>query len=148
MFDLTPFRKMSEDLFEQMAKSFNEVFEQNSGISPLSPGLYSFKTDVMEKEDAYYVVAELPGFTKDDITIEVEDNRLIIRAKRDEVAEEKDDKNKFIRKERRYGEFVRQFYVDDIDESGIKAKLENGILKLEIPKLQPSKPKRRTIDIE
>ncbi|WAA12047.1 Hsp20/alpha crystallin family protein [Fervidibacillus halotolerans] len=148
MFDLTPFRKMSEDLFEQIAKSFNEAFEQTSSISPLSPSVHSFRTDVMEKEDAYYVVAELPGFTKDDITIEVEDNRLIIRAKRDEVTEERDDTNKYIRKERRYGEFVRQFYVDDIDENGIKAKLDNGILKLEIPKLQPSKPKRRTIEIE
>lgn len=148
MFDLTPFRRMSEDLFDQMEKSFNEIFDSRRGFGPLDTGFNSFRADVIETEDAYFVDADLPGFTKDDITIELEDNRLTIRAKRDERLEQKDEKNNYIRRERRYGEFVRQFYVENIKQDEIRAKLENGVLRVELPKLEPSKPNRRTIDIE
>lgn len=148
MFDLTPFRRMSEDLFDQMEKSFNQFFDTRRNFGTLDVGLNSFRTDVLEEEDAFYVVADLPGFTKDDITIELEDNRLTIRAKRDEQLEQKDEAKHFLRKERRYGEFVRSFYVDNIKQDEIRAKLENGVLRVKLPKLEPSKPHRKTIDIE
>lgn len=147
MFDLTPFRRMS-DLFDEMEKSFNQIFDTRRNFGSLDIGLNSFRTDVLEEEDAYYVVADLPGFTKDDITIEFEDNRLTIRAKRDEQLEQKDETKNYIRKERRYGEFVRSFYVENIKQDEIRAKLENGVLRVKLPKIEPSKPKRKTIDIE
>lgn len=148
MFDLTPFRRMSEDLFDQMEKSFNELFDSRRSFGVLDTPFNSFRMDVVEEEDAFYVIADLPGFTKDDITIELEDNRLTIRAKRDEQLEHKDEARNYLRKERRYGEFVRSFYVDNIKQDEIRAKLENGVLRVKLPKLEPSKPQRKTIDIE
>lgn len=148
MFDLTPFRRMSEDLFDQMEKSFNELFDSRRSFGVLDNPFNSFRMDVVEEEDAFHVIADLPGFTKDDITIELEDNRLTIRAKRDEQLEHKDEARNYLRKERRYGEFVRSFYVDNIKQDEIRAKLENGVLHVKLPKLEPSKPQRKTIDIE
>lgn len=148
MFDLTPFRRMSEDLFDQMEKSFNELFDSRRSFGVLDTPFNSFRMDVVEEEDAFYAIADLPGFTKDDITIELEDNRLTIRAKRDEQLEHKDEARNYLRKERRYGEFVRSFYVDNIKQDEIRAKLENGVLRVKLPKLEPSKPQRKTIDIE
>lgn len=146
MFELKPFKK-TEDLFERMLKSFNEVFDQGE-IPTLDGNFNSFRTDVKETEEAYLVEAELPGFEKEDITIDVEDNYLLIHAKRDEEKETRDNDDRIIRQERRYGEFMRRFYVDNIDEEKIKAKLKNGVLKIELPKLEPTKPPRKRIEVE
>lgn len=146
MFELKPFKK-TEDLFERMLKSFNEVFDQN-GISTLDGSFNSFRTDVRETVEGYFVEAELPGFEKEDITIDVEENYLLIHAKRDEEKETKSKDDKILRQERRYGEFMRRFYVDNINEDQIKAKLENGVLKIEIPKLEPTKPPRKRIEVK
>ncbi|WP_071394045.1 Hsp20/alpha crystallin family protein [Bacillus tuaregi] len=146
MFDLIPFRKRNEELFGHMLKSFNEVFEQN-GLFTLGEGFNSFRTDIMEKENAYYVEAELPGFAKEDISIEYENNQLTIKAKRELLTEEKDKNEKVIRQERHFGEFLRRFYVEDIKDDEIMAKLEDGILKIEIPKRSPGKPGRNKIEI-
>lgn len=146
MFDLMPFRKRNEDLFGHMLKSFNEVFEQN-GLSPLNGNFNSFRTDIVEKENAYFVEAELPGFAKEDITIDLKNNQLIIRAQRNNQEEQKDSNDRVIRRERHYGEFVRQFYVDNIKEDEITAKLVDGILKIEIPKQESFQPPNKRIDI-
>ncbi|HEY4601692.1 MAG TPA: Hsp20/alpha crystallin family protein [Cerasibacillus sp.] len=148
MFDLKPFKRKDDelDLFERMLKSFNEVFDRE-GIAPLNGNFNSFRTDVRETEDAYYVEAELPGFDKNDITIQVDDNYLTIHAKREEEEETKDKQDKIIRQERHYGEFIRRFYVDNIDEDKIKAKLKRGVLKIKLPKLDPKTPESRRIDI-
>ncbi|MFO7343139.1 MAG: Hsp20/alpha crystallin family protein [Bacillaceae bacterium] len=146
MFDLIP-RKHYEDTFKKMLKAMNEFFDEPFD-NLLGNEPHSFRTDIIEKDDAYYVEAELPGFTKDDIQVEIENNYLTIRAKREEKNEAKDENRRFIRQERRYGEYVRRFYVDNINEQDIKAKLENGVLKLEIPKYQPEKSKKKQIPIE
>lgn len=148
MFDLKPFRRKSEelDLFERMLKSFNEVFDQE-GIAPLNGSFNSFRTDVRETKDAYHVEAELPGFDKDDITIQLDNNYLTIHAKREEEEEAKDEEDKIIRKERHYGEFIRRFYVDNVDEDKIKAKLKRGVLKIKLPKLETKEPESKRIDI-
>ncbi|PQP85127.1 Hsp20/alpha crystallin family protein [Paenibacillus sp. PCH8] len=147
MFDLIPFRKRNEDPFGHMLKSFNDLVE-TSFLSPFGAGSQPFRTDIREEEDKYLVEAELPGIAKEDIDIQVEGSELIIRAKRNEDYEEKDDSNRVIRRERRSGEFIRRFYVDHIDEEHIKARLENGLLKLEIPKRQGDDPTRRRIQID
>ncbi|AWB43774.1 Hsp20/alpha crystallin family protein [Paenibacillus sp. CAA11] len=147
MFDLIPFRRRSEDPFGQMLKSFNEMVEDH-WLTPFGSNTQSFRTDIREEKDKYVVEAELPGIAKDDIEIDVSNNYLTIRAKRNEYHEEKDDSNNFIRKERRTGEFVRRFYVEQIDEDGIKAKLEGGVLKLEIPKRPGDDRSRKQIQID
>ncbi|MBP1996559.1 Hsp20/alpha crystallin family protein [Paenibacillus eucommiae] len=147
MFDLVPFRKRNDDLFGQMLKSFNEVFDPNA-LAPLHGNTRSFRTDIREKEYAYLIEAELPGFTKEDIEIDVNDKYLTIRAARNQVEEEKDEKGTIIRRERHYGQFARQFYVENIEEDGIKAKLEDGVLKLDIPKKVKKEPSSKRIGIE
>ncbi|WP_018661353.1 Hsp20/alpha crystallin family protein [Heyndrickxia acidiproducens] len=147
MFDLMPFHKGNEDVFERMLKTFNDMFNTN-GLAPITGSTNSFRTDITEKDDAYYVEADLPGFSKEDITIDVNNNYLTIRAKRDQVEESKDEKGKMIRQERRYGEFVRQFYVDNIKEDEISATLDNGVLKINIPKKAKEAPSGKRIQIQ
>ncbi|WP_440111482.1 Hsp20/alpha crystallin family protein [Paenibacillus sp. QZ-Y1] len=147
MFDLIPFRKRNEDPFGHMLKSFNDMVE-TSFLSPFGSGSQPFRTDIREEKDKYWVEAELPGIAKEDIDIQVEGSELIIHAKRNEDYEEKDDSNRVIRRERRSGEFIRSFYVDHIDEENIKARLEDGVLKLEIPKRPGDDHSRRRILID
>ncbi|ADM71172.1 Hsp20/alpha crystallin family protein [Paenibacillus polymyxa] len=147
MFDLIPFRKRNEDFFGQMFKSFNGMVDDH-WLAPFSSNSQTFRTDIREENDRYLVEAELPGIAKEDIDIDIAHNYLTIRAKRNEYHEEKDDTNKMIRRERRSGEFVRRFYVDHVDEEGIKAKLDQGVLKLEIPKRQGDDRSRRQIQID
>lgn len=146
MFELRPFKK-AEDVVERMLKSVNEMFDSDY-LPTLSEKFNFFKTDVHETETAYVVEADLPGFEKEDINIDITDNYLTIRAKRDVKKEARDKEDRVIRQERQYGEFMRRFYVDNIDEDGIKAQLENGVLNIEIPKQKPEKPSQKTIEIE
>ena len=95
------------------------------------------KTDIREDEKGYLLEVDLPGYKKEDIKIDVTDGYLTIHAKTtDEVNEE--EKGKYVRRERFMGECTRSFYVgDDVKEDEIKASFKNGILKLEVPKINP-----------
>ena len=95
------------------------------------------KTDIREDEKGYLLEVDLPGYKKEDIKIDVTDGYLTIHAKTtDEVNE--DEKGKYVRRERFMGECTRSFYVgDDVKEDEIKASFKNGILKLEVPKINP-----------
>lgn len=136
VFDLRPFRRRNEDLFERFTKAFDDAFNQDF-LPTLGNEFKSLRTDITESNDAYLVQADLPGFSKDDIQIDIENNRLTIRAKREDKTEERDDEDRIIRKERHFGEFVRSFYVDNIDQNRVEAKLEDGVLKITLPKLKP-----------
>ncbi|RKQ33584.1 Hsp20/alpha crystallin family protein [Oceanobacillus halophilus] len=146
MFDIMPFRKRNEDSFDNMVRTFNDALESN-WLSPFHEHFNSFRADIVEKENAYYIEAEFPGVSKEDISISLEDNRLVIEAKNDQKQEFKDKDNHVIRQERRYGEFKRSFYLDNFNENDITAKLEDGVLKMEIPKLNPEKTKHKEIEI-
>ena len=91
------------------------------------------KTDIREKNDKYLVDIDLPGFEKENINLSLDNGYLNISAKVNK--EENNDDEKFVRKERFYGECSRSFYVgEDIKEEDIQAEFKNGILKIEIPK--------------
>ena len=94
------------------------------------------KTDVKEKDGNYEVAIDLPGFKKDEIKLEFDNGYLTISAAKGLDKDETDKKTgKYIRRERYAGNMSRSFYVGDgITEDDIKAKYENGILKLSIPK--------------
>ena len=93
------------------------------------------RTDVKEKDDAYEVEIDLPGFKKDEIKAELENGYLTISATKGANNDEQDKKGKYIRRERYAGTMQRSFYVgDDVTQEDIKAKFENGILRLSIPK--------------
>ena len=114
--------------------------------------LFRSKTDVREHDDSYEVDIELPGFHKDEVQLSLENGYLNITAAKGLDKDEKDKKTgKLIRQERYAGSMSRSFYVgEDVTEEDIKAKLEHGILSLQIPKKEtkPQLPEKKYIAIE
>ena len=93
------------------------------------------KTDVKETDACYEVVIDLPGFKKDEISAKLDDGYLTISASKGLDKDEKNKEGKYIRKERYAGAMSRSFYVGGaVTEEDIKAKYEDGILRLSIPK--------------
>ena len=108
------------------------------------------KTDVHEHDNGYEVDIDLPGFKKDEINLSLENGYLTVNAAKGLDKEEKDKKGKLIRQERYAGSMTRSFYVGDaITEQEIKAKFENGVLQLSLPKKEAEKiPEKKLIAIE
>ena len=108
------------------------------------------KTDVREHDDGYEVDIDLPGFKKDEISLSLENGYLSVNAAKGLDKDEKDKKGKLIRQERYAGSMTRSFYVGEaITEQEIKAKFENGVLQLSIPKKDaPKVPEKKLIAIE
>ena len=110
------------------------------------------KTDVREHDDSYEVDIELPGFHKDEVQLSLENGYLNITAAKGLDKDEKDkESGKLIRQERYAGSMSRSFYVgEELTEEDIKAKLEHGVLSLQIPKKEakPQLPEKKYIAIE
>ena len=115
-------------------------------------GASAMKTDVKETKDGYELEMELPGFTKDEVSAELKDGYLTIKAETNKNVDEKsEDGSHYIRKERYFGTTQRTFYVgENVTEQDIKAKFENGILTLRVPKNEalPEKETKKLIAIE
>ena len=107
------------------------------------------KTDIRD-DTGYELDVDLPGFKKDEINIELENGYLTISAAKGLDKDEQDKKGKYIRKERYAGAMQRSFYVGDaVTEEDVKAKFEDGILKLSIPKKDAKEVEtKKTIAIE
>lgn len=143
MFDLVPFRhrrnvEEREDPFNSLVSNF---FSDVMDMADLG-----FKTDIKEDENKYSIEAELPGLSKDDINIEVNDNNLVISATNEEVQETKEDN--YIRRERRTGSYQRSFKLENVKKDEIEAEYNDGILTVDLPKKEPGKTKKRVIDIK
>ena len=109
------------------------------------------QADVSESEDAYTVEMNLPGVKKENVKIELKDGYLIVNASTKREVTEEDKKTKYIRKERYSGSGSRTFYVGkDLTQEDIKAKFEDVVLKLTVPKIEkkPEEPKSKYITIE
>lgn len=107
------------------------------------------KTDIKEKKDKYLVEVDLPGFSKENINLSLKNGYLGISAKMEK--DDKDEEEKYVRRERFYGECSRSFYVgEDVTEEDIKAEFKNGILKIDIPKkeLKSAKDEVKQIEIK
>ena len=109
-------------------------------------------TDIKEKDEAYELCMDLPGFTKDEIKISMSDGYLTVEAAKNmENSEEKEEHGKYIRRERYAGSCKRSFYVgEQITETDVKAEFKHGILMLHIPKKDPMNeiPEKKYIAIE
>ncbi len=92
------------------------------------------KCDIYEKDGNYHIEMDIPGFKKDEISVETKDGYLTIKAEKNNEVNEEDEKKNYIRRERTYGKYERSFYLGDLDEDKIDAKFENGMLKLTVPK--------------
>lgn len=140
MFDLIPFEHRNNDLFRYFDDMERAFFGGNTDIAPC-------KTDILDEGNRFVLKADLPGFKKEDIHLDIEGDRLTISAEHSEENKTEDQKNNFIRRERRYGSMSRSFDVSGIDTSGIQAKYENGVLELTLPKKEATVAPNRRIEI-
>ncbi|WP_195953579.1 Hsp20/alpha crystallin family protein [Clostridium saudiense] len=132
MFGLVPFKFNNGENNRGLTINdmFNDFFNDNMLSKFNSNG--SFKTDIKETPEEYIVHAELPGVKKEDIKVDYNNNYLTISATRNNEFEEK--KDNYIRRERSYGSVSRGFYISNVNKDSIKAKFDNGVLNIELPK--------------
>ena len=106
------------------------------------------KTDVRETDKSYELDIDLPGFKKDEISVDLKEGYLTIQAAKGLDKDEKDKEGKYIRQERYAGACSRSFYVGDVEPDQVTAKYEDGILKISLPKAGKQElPKKNTIAI-
>ena len=118
-----------ENLLDDFFGFPKDGFEMNFSGSGM------MQTDVKETDNSYEITMNLPGFQKEDVKGELKDGYLIVSASTSQTNDEKDKDGHYIRKERFSGSCSRSFYVGDtITQEDIKAKFENGTLKLSVPK--------------
>ena len=137
-----------ENLFDDF---FNDLLDfsvfDNKAMQKAQRELYGhhganmMKTDVQEHNDHYEVDVDLPGFKKDELSLELKDGYLVISAAKGLDKDEKEEKTgRFVRRERYAGSMSRSFYVgENIKQEDIHAKYESGVLKLSIPKEEKKK---------
>lgn len=150
MFDLRPYRKnssaMSYNPFREMEEFEKRFFNVPFSSFWASGDIAEFKTDISDQGDHYLLEADLPGFDKKDIHLELSDNTLTINAER--RSEHDDKKDNYVRIERSYGKYSRQFDISAIDADKITAKYDNGVLTLTLPKKQETLPETKQLEIE
>ena len=132
MFGLVPFKFNNGENSRGLTINdmFNDFFIDD--MLPKFNSSGSFKTDIKETPEEYIVHAELPGVKKEDIKVDYNNNYLTISATRNNESEEK--KDNYIRRERSYGSVSRGFYISNVNKDSIKAKFDNGVLNIELPK--------------
>ncbi|MBF0121953.1 MAG: Hsp20/alpha crystallin family protein [Candidatus Omnitrophica bacterium] len=138
--------------FEKFHRDMSRIFDQ--GISgdtdqdvSLWAGAWSPAVDVMDQKDAILVKADLPGLTKDDIDVVIENNVLSIRGEKKHREEQKE--GDVIRSERYYGSFHRAFTLPStVDAQKVQAKFQDGVLELQIAKKEEAKPKQIKVDVK
>ena len=141
MFGMIPFGRSDDNLFDSFDNFARDFFRRSNADLP------AFRTDIRDAGDSYVLDAELPGFNKEDITLDLKDGILTITAAHSESSETKGENGTYIRRERRYGSFQRSFDVSGIEEGGITAGYQNGVLTLNLPKAKPAEPEVRRISI-
>lgn len=130
-------RNNNYDLFDAFDDFFRPVFYDD---------VNDLKTNIKETDSSYELDIEMPGYAKDQIKVALENGYLTVSASKESKEE---DKNKhFVRKEISES-CSRSYYVgDDVTQADIKAKYENGMLAISVPKSQPKQLKSSYIDIE
>ena len=141
MFGMIPFERSDNNLFDTFDNFARDFFRRSNTDLP------AFRTDIRDTGDSYVLEAELPGFKKEEIALDLKDGILTITATHSETAEEKGADGAYIRRERRYGSFQRSFDVTGIEEKNITAAYENGVLALTLPKAKPVEPEVHRIEI-
>lgn len=125
--DLMPRKFYLDDIFDDFISSRKE---QN------------MKCDIYEKGGDYHIEMDIPGFNKDEISVETKDGYLTITAEKKTENNEDDKEKNYIRRERTYGKYERSFYLGDLDENKIDASFENGMLKITVPKKEETTSKK------
>ena len=137
---LTPFDKM----FDQLVSAQFPEMTKTVGVNPMSNTAYP-KVNVYEYDDKVGLVAEIPGLDKKDLNVEVEEGTLTISGDKHGFEE---DGAKCITRELKQSSFKRSFTLGELlDGDDISANFKDGVLSIEIPKVEPAKPKKHSIKI-
>ena len=143
MFELTPFgyrRVSAYNPFRELEEMSRSLWNDTE--------LTAFRTDIKKQDGNYILEAELPGFKKEDISIDIDKDCLTISAEH-KSEENEDDKDKgFIRRERYYGSYSRSFNIKGIDSDAITAEYNDGVLTLTMPEKTPEVPAARRLEIK
>ena len=138
---LTPFDRVFDQLFET---NFPE-FVRSVGVKPYAGSAYP-KVNVYEYDDKIGIVAEIPGLDKKHLNVEVEDGVLTVSGEKHHIKE--DENAKVLRRELKASSFKRNFELgENLDGENIKATFKNGILNIDIPKIEPEQPKKTFVKI-
>lgn len=143
MFDMMPFdNRRRRDLMNPFREleALEKSFFKDMGLS-------EFRTDIRDNGSSYLLEAELPGFSKDEIHVDIDDRYLTISAEKNSETEEKDEKKNYVRRERSYGSFSRSFDLSGIKADEITGEYQNGVLCLTLPKKDGEKCGSRRLDI-
>jgi HSP20 family protein len=149
MFSLTPYNKKNNGLDKSrdnwgIGNFFDNFFDDN-----MFPAFFSvdhpMKADIRETDKEYIVDVEIPGVKKEDIKLDLRDDVLTVSVERNEEVNE--ERENFIRKERRYGAYNRSFNVEGVKNEEVTAKYNDGILTINLPKNEADKKKSRNIEI-
>lgn len=141
-----------ENLFDDFFDDFFDWPSYDKQMKDAQKKLYGrragnmMKTDVRDHDDHYEIDVDLPGFKKEELSLELTDGYLTIKAAKGLDKDEKEKKSgKYIRRERYIGSMTRSFYVGDtITQEDVKAEYKNGVLKLSVPKPDPNKKVEKT----
>ena len=139
MFGMIPFERSDNNIFDLFDNFQKQFFRDSNATLP------AFRADIRDLDDKFVLDAELPGFNKEAISLDLKEGILTVKAEHKEDQEQK--QGEYIRRERRTGSFARSFDVSGIDESGISAAYKNGILEVTLPKQAPVVPESRQIAI-
>ena len=134
-----------DSFFDDFAAPAKKVMRYNT------PANNIMKTDIKDTKEGYELDIELPRYNKEDVSAELKDGYMTISASTKSDEGDKDENGKYIRRERYYGSCSRSFYVGEaITQEDIKARFENGILKLFVPKKEekPAVEEKKYITIE
>lgn len=145
MFGMTPFEKRAYDVFD-LFRDFDREFPSFSGNASCG-----FRTDIRDCGDRFVLEAELPGFEKNEINVDLDDTCLTISASHTQQTQTKPEDAKtagYLHRERYCGAFTRKFGITGIASEQISAAYKNGVLTLELPKKQPEKPVARRLEIQ
>ena len=134
-----PFREMEEMERRFFGPHYDDFFR--------APELAEFKTDVTDEGDHFLLEADLPGFNKEDIHLDLNGDTLTVHAERHSKVEHK-EKDKVVRLERSFGSYSRSYDISNINTEGIKAQYTDGVLRLTLPKKEKVLPASRQITIE
>jgi Molecular chaperone (small heat shock protein) len=147
MTGLVPFNRRNTGLmntgFDDFYNMLDDFFSDNWPKRNLARD--TFKINVQENENEYLIEAELPGVSKDEIDVDINDGRMTISVRREEKINE--EQKNYIHRESRYESMSRSIYLADADSKGIKAKLDNGVLNVSVPR-QTKDIKTEKIEIE
>lgn len=145
MYGLTPFERRSLGLFDAMHELEKDFFGDTWAGTNLRSR--SFSTDIKDEGDKYVLEAELPGFAKEDISIDITGDTLTLSAERGSETNEDEGKN-YIRRERVYGSYRRSFNISGVDSDAVGAEYKDGVLTVSMPKKEPKAPSSRRLEIK